>query len=113
MAEIKLVINIDEEYYELIKYDVKRCGNNYKPFVLIANGIPHSKECGRWKEVWDKDHLTMIAYECSKCEVFSNTTPNYCPNCGMKMENGKEVKVIYRMPSLEQYKEAENAADSD
>ena len=37
--KIKLLVEVDEEYYELIKADVKS-GNDYKPCVLIANGTP-------------------------------------------------------------------------
>lgn len=94
---MEVVVNIDELTYKVLKYESKNGTLNCWE-EMIANGIPLQKELGRWEEVWDKDHLTMCAYECSKCEVFSNTIPNYCPNCGMKMENGKEVKVIYRMP---------------
>ena len=36
---MKLIIDIDKDYYELIKADVKS-GNDYKPCVLIANGKP-------------------------------------------------------------------------
>lgn len=40
---MKIVIDIDEDYYELIKHDVKQNKNNYKPLVLIANGTPLPK----------------------------------------------------------------------
>ena len=36
---MQIVINIDENYYEIIKHDVQ-CGNDYLPFKLIAKGIP-------------------------------------------------------------------------
>lgn len=39
MSKVKLMIEIEEDYYELIKADVKS-GNDYKPCVLIANGTP-------------------------------------------------------------------------
>lgn len=35
---MKVLIDIDEEYYELLKYEVLVNKNDYKPFVLIANG---------------------------------------------------------------------------
>ena len=39
---MKLIIDIDKDYYELIKADVKS-GNDYKPCVLIANGKPYEE----------------------------------------------------------------------
>ena len=38
-----IVIDIDEEYYEIIKNDVKN-GMDYLPCKLIANGTPLPKE---------------------------------------------------------------------
>ena len=43
---MKIVIDIDEHYYELLKHDVEQ-GNDYKPIVLIANGTPLPKGHGR------------------------------------------------------------------
>ena len=43
---MQIVIDIDEDYYELIKHDVKY-GMDYLPFELIANGIPLPKGHGR------------------------------------------------------------------
>jgi len=37
---IKVVIDIDEEYYEILKHDVKVNHMDYIPCVLIANGTP-------------------------------------------------------------------------
>ena len=39
---MKRIIDIDEDYYEIIKHDVKN-GQDYKPFVLIANSIPYEE----------------------------------------------------------------------
>ena len=39
MADIELVIKMDEKYYDIVKENVKN-GDNYSPFVVIANGIP-------------------------------------------------------------------------
>ena len=56
---MKLIIDIDKDYYELIKADVKS-GNDYKPCVLIANGKPCDEaltrqsvkdECNEWTSV--------------------------------------------------------------
>lgn len=36
---MKLIIDIEKDYFEIIKHDVAH-GNDYRPFELIANGIP-------------------------------------------------------------------------
>lgn len=46
MADIELVIKIDEAYYENIKYDVEH-GIEYMPWTLIAHGTPLPKGHGR------------------------------------------------------------------
>lgn len=43
---MQLVIDINEEYYEMLKYDVEH-GNDYVPVKLIANGTPLPKGHGR------------------------------------------------------------------
>ena len=42
MEDIALVIKIPEKYYDVIKEQVKD-GDNYSPFVVIANGTPIDK----------------------------------------------------------------------
>ena len=44
---MKLIIDIDEDYYEIIKHDVKVSHNDFKPYTIIANGIPLLKGHGR------------------------------------------------------------------
>lgn len=44
---MKLVIEIDEDYYEIIKHDVEVYHNDFRPFRLIANGTPLPKGHGR------------------------------------------------------------------
>ncbi len=43
---MKLVIDIDEDYYEIIKHDVKANHNDFKPYTIIANGTPLPKGHG-------------------------------------------------------------------
>ena len=50
---MKIVINIDQDYYEIIKYDVDK-GMAYLPCVLIANGIPLKE----WLETFNTDSAT-------------------------------------------------------
>ena len=82
---MKLIIDINKDYYEIIKHEVKH-GHDFKPYTLIANGTPLSE--GYWieHEEWDGD----MYYECSVCKepyCLIDGTPtenlyNYCPNCG-------------------------------
>ena len=44
---MKLIIDIPKDYYEIIKYDVDNHLTHYRPFEIIANGIPLPKEHGR------------------------------------------------------------------
>lgn len=40
---MKIVIDVEKDYYEMLKYNVEH-GQKYKPFEVIANGIPVSTE---------------------------------------------------------------------
>lgn len=42
---MKLLIDVDKDYYEIIKYNVEH-GQEYKPFEIIANGIPYENNGG-------------------------------------------------------------------
>lgn len=39
---MKLIIDVEKDYYEMIKYNVEH-GQDYKPFEIIANGIPYEE----------------------------------------------------------------------
>lgn len=56
---MKIVIDIDEDYYEIIKHNVKVFHNDFKPYVLIANGTPLPKGHGR---LIDADELKKHKY---------------------------------------------------
>ena len=36
---MKLIIDIEKDYYEIIKHEVEH-GHDFKPYILIAHGIP-------------------------------------------------------------------------
>lgn len=57
---MQIVIDIDEDYYELIKHDVKN-GMDYLPCKLIANGIPLPKGHGDLIDVNRK--ITVPVYD--------------------------------------------------
>ena len=93
---MKLLIEVEKDYYEMIKYNVEH-GQEYKPFEIIANGLPYEERPkGEWKTVEGIDGDEY--YECSNCGepwVLTAGTPkdnnmNFCPNCGAKMKGGAE-----------------------
>ena len=59
---MKVVIDISEHYYEILKYDVEH-GNDYKPIVLIANGTPIPKGHG---ELIDRQSLKLSFFTLSR-----------------------------------------------
>ena len=46
---------------------------------------------GRWVAVPSSDMMTGKAYKCSECKKmrYGSWMPNYCPNCGAKMDGDK------------------------
>ena len=89
----------------------KRACENCKHFVIRdSKGVVlcgcESWECefepkegedkeGKWIEVWDKDHLIILAYKCSECGSMRNTKTSYCADCGAKMEEVKNERVVH------------------
>lgn len=78
---MKLIIDIDKEYYELLKYDVEH-GQDFKPIKIIANGIPYEERPqGDW-----------IAYRNDKCDRAGKCfgyIMYHCTGCN----GAKEVKT--------------------
>lgn len=91
---MQIVIDIDEEYYELLKNDVER-GNDYKPIVIIANGTPLPKGHGickfektRYRSIdqTGESYDDGVGWRCSVCcNVWKDehVSPRwrYCPKC--------------------------------
>ena len=87
---MKLLIDVEKDYFEMIKYNVA-CGEKYKPFEIIADGIPYEdKPQGEWI-IKPKENSQSAILICNKCNHFIPITidKNYCPNCGADMR-GKE-----------------------
>ena len=61
-----------------------------KEAVKDLEPVSPQRKTVRWVEVWDKDHLVILAYKCSECGIMMNIkTAHYCPNCGAKMRVNK------------------------
>ena len=71
---MKLIIDIDDDYYELVKHDVEIYHNDFLPFRLIANGTPLPKGHGN---LVDRDAINDRFYNIWKeLESYSNK-PTY------------------------------------
>ena len=85
---IKLIIDIERDYYEMLKYSVKH-GQDYKTFEIIANGIPYGDgPQGEWIDYSEDGYV-----ECPICGHLTTCEDNidelhYCWNCGAKMQKG-------------------------
>ena len=60
---MKVIIDISEDYYEIVKHDVQG-GNDYLPFKLIAKGTPLPKGHGR---LIDAGKIGLTNFECFMC----------------------------------------------
>lgn len=56
---MKIIVEIDDEYYEIINHAVKVKHSNFKPFKIIANGTPLPKGHGR---IIDESKITSVYY---------------------------------------------------
>ena len=90
---MKIVIDIPDEAYELLKS--KRVLDNIAESV-IANGTPYEERPqGEWIEHYDSsDGFTWLT--CSRC-MFKAYEEDYncCPNCGASMidDGGQATKI--------------------
>jgi hypothetical protein len=57
---MELMIEVDKDYYEILKYNVEH-GAKYKPFEIIANGIPLDEDI--CKEFLYKRNMAVIPGE--------------------------------------------------
>lgn len=65
------------------------CGESYRPAMVLLN-IIEAEEVRHGE--WIYDH--WCEFKCSECGEWSNSKPYkgrelYCPNCGAKMDGGK------------------------
>lgn len=80
-------IGIRKWQYKAIQWTlqalIKQLNNGTIP-VIEAEPVRH----GRWVPVPSSDTVMGRAYTCSECEKmrFGSFKPNYCPNCGAKMD---------------------------
>ena len=71
---MKLIIEIPENYYEIIKHEVDHHISDYRPFVIIANGVPlddvKAEFINRYPTNWaGEPELGGASCEFSLCKV--------------------------------------------
>lgn len=66
-------------------------GERFKEYIKKLPLATPTHKVGKWIPIWDKDHLVVLAYQCSECETMRNTTTNYCADCGAEMEGVEDV----------------------
>lgn len=87
---MKLIIDIEKDYYEILKYNVEH-EQNYKPWNIIANGIPYEE---RPQGGWGKWIVSEI--RCPECleyfdaDCYSKEELKKCPNCGANLRKGEK-----------------------
>ena len=98
---MKLIIDIDEHSYELIKRKVENERYQDGYWRNIADGVPvPERTTGEWipDEYGDK-------FRCNVCnqtaypyqtDVMSDNMwkPPFCPHCGKKMENSEKAYLV-------------------
>ena len=60
---MQILIDVEKDYYEMLKYNVEH-GQEYKPFEIIANGIPVTDDMvsrAALKEVITANHYLLSA----------------------------------------------------
>ena len=95
---MKLIIDIEKDYYEIIKYNVEH-GEQHRLFKAVANGIPYEE---RPKGDLIKAFELLKAHcknrECNKDCVFyrelraGNDIEQFCGLCEIVTSDDKEVK---------------------
>ena len=120
---MKLIIDIEESYYEIIKHDVAH--SHYKPFKIIANGMPYEERPqGEWIPVSERlpeDRKCVLVtaywhetYQVMQASYFGEGKNNgwWCVpfnNCGEHMRN--DLHVIAWRPLPKPYKKGGNDND--
>lgn len=92
MGNIKLIVDFDREFYELVR------GNEQCSLSLqaIADGKPYKEKApeipkGNWSEPFEVND--KLFHKCSQCHISTQVIliTNFCPNCGADMRQGDKV----------------------
>ena len=91
---MQILIDVEKDYYEMLKYNVEH-GQEYKPFEIIANGIPVTDDMvsrAALKEVIAANHYLLSA---------RNNSTDYgmfITGIMQAIDNAPVVDPTYQMP---------------
>ena len=85
---MKLVIDIPEEYYDLLqRFDEDKCTMD---MLILKSATPLEEKktnTAEWIRQTDKTKKMYGWCFCSNCNAYIGSKPNYCSSCGRKMTN--------------------------
>lgn len=96
MADVRLIDAV--AYYKELKEEMDYPGRSEEFMIAIDVAIADLADAptveavpvvhGRWVAVPSSDMMTGKAYKCSECQKmrYGSFMPNYCQNCGAKMD---------------------------
>lgn len=97
MEHKKRLIDLDASLKRLEKEswwldEVKACIRMFlaKAKLVDAVEVVHGRWVEKEEKLWNLERPVVTGWECSECGVWGHYTYNYCPNCGAKMDGGKE-----------------------
>ena len=99
---MKLIITIPEDKYRYIQ-ELEQDNTDYATTRMLYHAVKHGKpyseqvpKIGHWVSIDEEPHED---YECNRCgyvvsvytaNIEPHTEYKYCPNCGLKMEEGND-----------------------
>ena len=87
---MKLIIDIDEEWYSYIIASKDYIDEDDEAY-LILNGVPYEERLqGEWIE--KQETPASVSYYCSNCKMRDLPFLPYCPWCGAKMKGGADMR---------------------
>lgn len=86
---IKLANEIKDNFAPLHRAVIDAFIYNIETNIPTADVVPVKH--GKWRLEPDEEmpHPMFKLVVCSNCSNKANSTYNYCPNCGVKMDGGK------------------------
>ena len=87
---------------DAVNMRIRQIGCENNPYVLsIVQSIrevpsvqPERKK-GRWLVEYEDERKQIMWWECSECEQPMSWRPNFCPNCGVRMEEPEDIPMEY------------------
>jgi len=86
---VKLIIEIPKDYYEIIKHEVDVNHYPYRPFVIIANGIPLDSVKAEFINAYPKNYADEPELGGASCHFSLNKVLQILDNISKESEDKK------------------------